>query len=106
MTLLLLDGSCSSFSLMYFHILFTTSPRDSAFSPVPKNFTRESESWSGARKPVPPPFSPFCRFTSCFGSKSESESSSLPFFRCLSFGGDLTGVTACFGQSHICFESV
>ena len=53
---------------MYSQILFTTSDRDNALSPVPRNFTRASESGRGARKPEVPPF---CRFFFFFGS-SES----------------------------------
>ena len=61
--------TCRSFCFMYSHILFTAPARDNEFSPVPKNFTRASESGRQARSPELPFF---CRFPLLFGS-SESE---------------------------------
>lgn len=61
--------TCRSFCFMYSHILFTAPARDNEFSPVPKNFTRASESGRQARSPELPFF---CFFPLLFGS-SESE---------------------------------
>lgn len=63
-----MEQTCSSFSFIYCHIRLITSARGKAFSSIPKNFTRASDNWTGARKPDPPPF---CLLSFCFGS-SES----------------------------------
>lgn len=89
---LLSDGSCKLFSLMYSQILLTTLDLGSALSPVPRNFAKASESFTGARKAE---FPALCRFSFLFGS---SWSSSLSCFRCFSFGAEF--VEAAWFQRH------
>lgn len=60
-------STCKSFCLMYSQILLTTFDRGNSLSPVPRNFIKASESWSGARIPE------FFRFSFLFGSSESNQ---------------------------------
>lgn len=60
-------GTWRLFCFMYSQILFTTSARDNALSPVPRKSTKASESRRGIRKPEVPPF---CLFSFINGSSA------------------------------------